>query len=66
MHVLVSIEEGQFPIKCPTSECNQEMATNDVLMLLSADQEKDFYKFSLNKYIQTHPKEVSVCPTPGC
>lgn len=42
------------------------MATNDVLMLLTADQEKDFYKFSLNKYIQTHPKEVSVCPTPGC
>ena len=66
MHVQVAIEELNFPIRCAREGCTQELAQEEIQMLLSKKEEANFFRFQFNDYIAKHRDEVACCPSPGC
>ncbi len=66
MHVLIAIEESNFPVRCPEFGCEHQLDICELSLLLTEEELGNFYRFSLKSYLATHLGELVGCPTPGC
>lgn len=53
-------------IKCPDSQCSENLTVNDIQSIIAGDELDRFYENKLEMYIAAHENEISYCPTPGC
>lgn len=53
-------------IKCPIEGCKNFLTVNDLVVFLDNDMMEKYYRFTLNKYVESNDKNTLWCPTAGC
>jgi hypothetical protein len=65
-YMTLQVLDRKFPIRCPILECRVEIDIIDLQERLDPATYHKFEEFSFNSFVQTHPLDVTCCPTPDC